>query len=152
MAAELNEFDNFYFEMINEPYSRHDHSADLEWQQHIATVIADAERSMAAQHMIAINYNNRTQRIPFRHPAVSICNFHYAIPEAVKTQLPSGMRVITDDETGFCGQIADPYRREAWLFMLAGWRRFQSPRLFVYLPASCRRCAYFGQHPRLRWG
>jgi hypothetical protein len=122
LAAELNAFDNVYFEMINEPYSRHDHSADLEWQHHMAQVLSQAESSLPAQHLLAINYNNRTQRID-PHPLVSICNFHYAIPEAVKTNYHLG-RVIADDETGFCGQLADPYRREAWLFMLAGGGAF----------------------------
>ena len=122
MAAELNEFDNVYFEMINEPYSRHDHSADLEWQQHIAGVLQRAESLLPAQHMLAINYNNRTQSLA-PDPAISICNFHYAIPEAVKVNYHL-MRLIADDETGFCGQTADPYRCEAWLFLLAGGGAF----------------------------
>lgn len=122
LADELKAFDNLYFEMINEPYSRHDHTSDLDWQHHIAAIIGDAERHLPAQHLIAINYNNRTQYVQ-PHPAVSICNFHYAIPEAVKLNYHLDL-LIADDETGFCGQVADPYRREAWLFMLAGGGAF----------------------------
>lgn len=123
LVTELNGYDNLYFEICNEPYSRHDHTAYLDWQHHLVEQIAQAEKDLPNQHLIAINYQNRTHRITNLHPAVSVCNFHYALADAVKENYHLG-RLIADDETGFLGQISDPYRREAWLFMLAGGGAF----------------------------
>jgi len=119
IVAEVNEFDNVYFEVCNEPYSRHDHTFYLDWQHHIAEVIAEMERGLPNKHLVAINYHNRTFCIPEVHPAVSILNFHYALPEAVKSNRHFN-RPIADDETGFQGQTAAPYRKEAWNFFFAG--------------------------------
>jgi hypothetical protein len=52
-------------------------------------------------------------------PNVSIYNFHYAEPSAVGDNYHHGI-VLADDETGFKGQSARPYRQEAWEFMLSG--------------------------------
>lgn len=124
LVTELSGYDNLYFELINEPYSRHDHSMDLAWQHLMVDLIAVAEGdSRNRRHLVAINYNNRTQRIRDFHPGVSICNFHYAQPDAVKENYHLD-RVIAYDETGFMGQTAEPYRREAWNFMLAGGGAF----------------------------
>jgi hypothetical protein len=123
LVTALNEFDNVYFEVCNEPYSRHDHTAYLDWQHHIVDVITGTEDHLPNRHLVAINYQNRTQRIPFHHPSVSICNFHYAVPDAVKENYHHGC-LLADDETGFVGQIAAPYRREAWNFMLSGGGAF----------------------------
>jgi len=119
VVHELNAFDNVYYEIINEPYSRHDHTAYEHWQRHIARVICDTEASLPNQHLIAMNVNNRTQRIVNPPDDVSIFNFHYALPEAVAWNHHLN-RVIADDETGFAGQCASPYRIEAWQFMLSG--------------------------------
>ena len=69
--------------------------------------------------LIAINYQDRVYQITDLHPAVSICNFDYAIPDAVMENRHLN-RVIADDETGFSGQLETPYRKEAWAFLLAG--------------------------------
>jgi hypothetical protein len=119
LVEELNGYDNLYFEICNEPYSRHDHSMDLEWHHHMVEIIAAMEAGLPNQHLVAINYQNRTQRIHQAHPGVSICNFHYAIPDAVKENYHLD-KVISYDETGFIGQTGDPYRRDAWNFMLSG--------------------------------
>ncbi len=123
LVTALNGFDNLYLEICNEPYSRHDHTAFLDWQHHMAEIITATEESLPNQHLIAINYQNRTLQIPNKHPAVSICNFHYSLPSAVHENAHYGC-VIADDETGFLGQVASPYRREAWSFMLAGGGAF----------------------------
>ncbi|MBN1933196.1 MAG: hypothetical protein JW934_00955 [Anaerolineae bacterium] len=119
LVTEVNGYDNVYFEICNEPYSRHDHTTYLDWQHHIVDLIVETESGLPNRHLIALNYQNRTQCIADPHPAVSICNFHYALPDAVKENRHLN-RAIADDETGFAGQIAAPYRREAWAFMLAG--------------------------------
>ncbi len=115
----LNGFDNLYYEIINEPYSRHDHTAFLPWQHHMVDVIVETERGLPNHHLIAMNVQNRAQQVTDLHDEVSIVNFHYAEPEAVLGNYHWN-RVIADDETGFKGQAAAPYRREMWRFMLAG--------------------------------
>lgn len=119
VVTELNRYDNVYYEIINEPYSRHDHTAYEAWQAHIARIIQQTEAGLPNRHLIAMNVNNRCMRIVSPPDEVSIFNFHYALPEAVAWNYHLG-RVIADDETGFAGQSASPYRIEAWQFMLSG--------------------------------
>ncbi|NLF40355.1 glycoside hydrolase family 5 protein [bacterium] len=119
IVKELGGFDNVYFEISNENYSNHDGTAYLDWSNHIADVITDAERSLPDRHLIAFNAQNRFMRVKDLHPAVSIINFHYAEPAAVHLNYHLD-RVVADDETGFKGQTCAPYRREAWEFMLCG--------------------------------
>lgn len=115
----LRGFDNVYFEICNEPYSRNDHTMDDAWHR----VIADTIRLTDGRCLIAVNYQNRTLRIHDPHPAVAIANFHYALPEAAHSNYHLGL-ILADDETGFAGQSADPYRQEAWQFFLAGGAMF----------------------------
>ena len=119
LVAELNEFDNLYYEIINEPYSLHDGTAFLPWQDRMTDVIVEAEAGLPQRHLVARNVQNRCLRVTDLHPAVSIVNFHYADPAAVAANYHLG-RVIADDETGFKGQSCCPYRTEAWRFMLSG--------------------------------
>ena len=119
LVTEVNSYDNVYFEVCNEPYSHHNNLSFLDWQHHIVDVITETESGLPNRHPIAINYQNRTLCIVDPHPDVSICNFHYAIPDAVKENRHLN-RVIADDETGFAGQEAEPYRKEAWAFLLSG--------------------------------
>lgn len=119
MTAEVAEFDNLYFEICNEPYSRHDHTAYEDWQHHLVDAIRAADQGAVEPHLIGINYHNRTKVLVQPHAGVSICNFHYALPEAVKANYHFNLP-IADDETGFQGQLAAPYRQEAWNFLLAG--------------------------------
>lgn len=119
LVTELNAFDNLYYEICNEPYSRHDHSADLGWQNHMAEVIVATEKELPNRHLLARNVQNRTLRVTDLHPAFSIVNFHYALPEAVQWNYHLNL-ALADDETGFAGQSATPYRKEAWRFLLSG--------------------------------
>lgn len=120
-ADDLRGLSNVVFEICNEPYCFHDHGWFADWHAVLADtiVLADPHR------LIAVNVQNRTARIDRLglHPAVSIVNFHYAVPEAAQANLHTGL-VLADDETGFAGQTADPYRREAWRFFLAGGSAF----------------------------
>lgn len=150
LVHEVAPFDNVIFEIQNEPWSDRGELADvvnpylpapardvypnsvdvpdglsLAWQARVAEWIADEEHGLAAPHLIAQNYCNF--RFPVRRvlPHVSIVNFHYAYPEAVNWNY--GLRqAIGDDETGFRGTGDEPYRRQAWNFMLAGGSTFDS--------------------------
>ena len=117
LVTELNGFANLFFEICNEPYFG---GVTLAWQHRIADVIVDTERGLPVKHLIAQNIANKSARIENPHPAVSIFNFHYATPPDTVGINYGLNRVIGDDETGFRGVADEPYRTEAWDFILAG--------------------------------
>ncbi|MEP0843794.1 MAG: hypothetical protein HRF43_13910, partial [Phycisphaerae bacterium] len=106
-VAELNPFDNVYFEICNEPYFG---GVTLEWQAHVARVIAEAEKKLPYRHLIAQNIANGRQKVEKPDPLVSILNFHYAHPPDTVAMNYGLNRVIGDDETGFRGRDDVLYR------------------------------------------
>ena len=117
IVSELQEFDNVYYEICNEPYFG---GVTLEWQRRIADVIVETEAALKRRHLISQNIANGSAVIENPHPAVSIFNFHYATPpDAVAANFGLN-KVIGDNETGFRGTNDFPYRTEAWAFLHAG--------------------------------
>ncbi|MDR1780034.1 MAG: cellulase family glycosylhydrolase, partial [Tannerella sp.] len=117
LAETLNGYDNFYFEICNEPYFG---GVTTDWQKRITDVIVETERTLPKRHLISVNIANGTARVKDPHPSWSLFNFHYcspptAIAENAFLNLPIGM-----NETGFQGLYDEYYRREAWAFMLSG--------------------------------
>lgn len=117
IVTELNQFDNLYYEICNEPYFG---GVTLEWQHHIAEVIAEAEKNLPKKHLISRNVANGSRKISQTHPAVSVYNFHYAYPPDAVGQNYELMKPIGDNETGFNGTNDTHYRMEAWAFITAG--------------------------------
>jgi len=120
IVRELNNYDNVYYEICNEPYFG---GVTLEWQAHIAETIANSEAALGAvgaRHLIAQNIANKYQKVTDPNPRVSIFNFHYAKPPKTVTDNYGLNRVIGDDETGFAGSEPKPYRLEGWDFIIAG--------------------------------
>lgn len=117
LVTELNEFDNLYYEICNEPYFG---GVTHKWQDKIADLIASTADKLPRRHLISENVANKSTKVERPHPKVSIFNFHYATPpEAVAMnwhlKLPIG-----DNETGFRGSGDFAYRSEGWEFLLAG--------------------------------
>ncbi len=149
MATELNEFNNFFFEVQNEPWSDHNipvynivnkeelkdkdwqnksdfaDESSMAWQAKIASVIQETESTMSKKHLIAQNYTNYRAPIPSVNENISIVNFHYAWPDAVTWNYHYD-KVIGFDESGFAGSEDQVYRRQAWKFMLSGGGLFNS--------------------------
>jgi len=150
LVRELNAFDNFFFEIQNEPWADNHVMGEIinpslrdryqfpnavevttadsvAWQARIARLITDEEARLPQRHLIAQNIANF--RLPLRPddvaPEVSIVNFHYAYPEAATWNLPLG-KVIGYDESGFAGRDDATYRRQAWNFLLSGGGLFNS--------------------------
>src|SRR5262249_53266908 len=69
---------------------------------------------------------NEKAKIDRPNPAVSVFNFHYAAPPATVGMNYGLDRVIGDDETGFRGTRDEPYRIEAWDFLVAGGSLFDN--------------------------
>jgi hypothetical protein len=123
IVTELNEFDNLYYEICNEPYFG---GVTMEWQRHIADVIRDAEFPLARKHLISQNVANNRALVENPHEAISIFNFHYASPPDTVALNYHLNKVIGDNETGFAGTRDFPYRREGWDFILAGGGLFNN--------------------------
>jgi hypothetical protein len=119
IVHELQDFDNLYYEVCNEPYFG-DTIALEEWEQHMTNVIAETEKDFKNKHLISQNIANRKKVVKDPNPNVSIFNFHYARPPET-VQLNYGLnKPIGDNETGFKGTSDYPYRAEAWDFLIAG--------------------------------
>jgi len=149
MVNELNAYDNFFFEIQNEPWSDHavpvynivnkedlnvgDWSfkadfadeASMAWQEKIASVIVEEEAGLDKKHLIAQNYTNFRASVPEVGKQISIINFHYAWPEAARWNYHHN-RVLGFDESGFAGSGDQVYRRQAWQFMLSGGGLFNN--------------------------
>ncbi|UCE50515.1 MAG: hypothetical protein JSW47_10200 [Phycisphaerales bacterium] len=125
IVRELNEFDNLYYEICNEPYERGGQTPA--WQAHVAQVVIEAEEALPHKHLIAQGLPWRAANLPKgpggrvmpnRH--VSILNFHGASPPKPVSLYYDLNKVIAYDETG--GRVAspDPYRIEGWDFIISG--------------------------------
>ncbi len=151
MVAELNEFDNLFYEISNEPWADNDvkklnllktsgasrpemkwslysHAASeeaLAWQQVMASEIEDAEKNLHKKHLIAQNYCNYKQSLEAVDANIDIIHFHYAWPEAVALNY-GWDRPIGFDESGFAGSADSTYLQQAWSFMLAGGAIFNN--------------------------
>ncbi len=139
LVAELNGFDNVYFEVQNEPDATSPDTreipavrdpkaparvkvataASLAWQARVAHWIGDEERRLPKRHLIAQGYANHGVELGAIDPHVSIVNFHYALPESVTWNYGLN-RPIAFDESGFAGPDDSLYRRQAWRFLMAG--------------------------------
>ena len=116
-VAELNGFDNLYFEVCNEPYFG---GVTDDWQRRIIDVIVEAEEPLPNKHLISQNVANGSKKIERPHPAISVFNFHYASPPTAVKENFGLNKVIGENETGFKGTGDTHYRMEAWEFLLAG--------------------------------
>ncbi len=123
VVSELNQFDNLYYEICNEPYFG---GVTLEWQRHIGDIIVQTEKGLERRHLISRNIANGTAKVEDPEPALSILNFHYASPPDAVGQNYELNRVIGDNETGFRGTNDAPYRMEAWDFIVAGGGLFNN--------------------------
>src|SRR5262245_15115496 len=117
LVAELNGFDNLYYEVCNEPYFG---GVTDDWQRRIVDVIVEAEKPLPNKHLISLNVANGAKKVEKPHPAVGIFNFHYASPPDAVKQNYALNKVIGDNETGFKGTADTHYRMEGWEFLLAG--------------------------------
>ena len=145
IVRELNEFDNIYYEIQNEPWADQGDSAgvvlehlvddqlpskwqnlvevaneaSLKWQAKIAEIIVDEEKSLPKKHIIAQNYCNFVHPLEHVEDNIAVLNFHYALPRCVDVNL-GWNRPIAFDESGFAGHGDDVYRRQAWRFIMSG--------------------------------
>lgn len=144
MVHELNSFDNFFFEIQNEPYAdaklkkipinTYQHQwkekalqridlavpQSMEWQKKIAELIAEEEKKLPKKHLIAQNYANFFYPLENVGEHIDILNFHYNYP--IVNHLNYGFnKPISFDEAGFAiKNDSSIYRKQAWNFILSG--------------------------------
>jgi hypothetical protein len=119
IVTELNPYDNLYYEICNEPYF----GVTDAWQRHISEIIVETEKTLPKKHLISQNIANNSIEITEPDPLVSIFNFHYASTMAAEQNLRLN-KALGDNETGFAGVKDEPYRLEAWNFILSGGALF----------------------------
>lgn len=116
LAKELNCFDNFHWEICNEPYY------DLvpkDWMQHIVDLIIEIEESLPNKHLISQNINGCFYEFERNEPldGVSIINFHQTVGANIRRNFwwPGALGL---NETGI---LTDKkYWREAWDVIMNG--------------------------------
>ena len=119
IVKELNDFDNLYYEISNEPYNEvKDSSLVDQWHIHLVNIIRKTEKTLPKKHLIATN-----QAI-VNNPNVDIANYHYVhIPNSPDfDSLLRLNKVISMDETmgSLKDEDANEVRVEAWDFILHG--------------------------------
>ncbi len=143
IVKELNDYDNFFFEIQNEPWSdrgisilnlmnlyvtdgpdwtkevEYADQLSLDWQNAMIETIVKTEIELPKKHLIAQNYSNFKSALYDVNPNVSIVNFHYNWPESAEWNYHLN-RVIGFDESGFAGNEDWVYRRQAWAFLMSG--------------------------------
>jgi hypothetical protein len=123
IVNELKDCSNLMYEICNEPYFG---GVTLQWQQHIARIVQETEKSFPNRHLISQNIANGQSKIINPFEEVSVFNFHYAMPPVTVAMNYGLNRVIGDNETGFRGNSDSAYRMEAWRFILAGGGLFNN--------------------------
>ena len=106
IVTQINEFDNLFFEICNEP------GAEGDWMDHMARLVYEVESSLPNRHLIA-NNGHAT-------PHLSILNAHYDRDGSFVRNNYGRNLVIGYDETGFDGADDYSYRRQGWNFLLSG--------------------------------
>ena len=125
IILELKDFDNIYYEICNEPYFG-DTLALRQWEDHMTSVVVEAEKDFKFRHLISNNVANNQKLVAAPRAGVSIYNFHYARPPVTVGMNYQLNSVIGDNETGFDGIDNSKYRTEAWDFILAGGGLFNN--------------------------
>ena len=69
LVRELNDFDNLFIEIANEPWND---CMALDWQYHIAELITREESALPNRHLISRNVCNGYQRIQDAHADISV--------------------------------------------------------------------------------
>src|SRR5262249_47967583 len=102
VTAELNDLDNIYYEICNEPGFRRDGDPEegeqrvVAWHAHVARTLREAEERLPHRHLIAANAHLRVKAPAapgepdtrhedlsyFENPDIDIVNYHYISAKA----------------------------------------------------------------------
>lgn len=127
VAHELNDFDNVYYEICNEPNYIGAPGGTADWHDRLIQVLTETEASLPNRHMIAVDYDQEAL-FPRLNPLVSVHNVHYAFGSGwvgaleLLERFPDAPRALAFDETTdpIWGNTLTGNRLEAWEFILGG--------------------------------
>jgi len=131
IVRELNEFDNIYFEILNEPFWNEPGIRDAEevaFQNRMLQIIRDTEATLPHQHLVAHNF---PQQADAMSPGFDVINEHYPLAVTVQGPDPAVVgaeallrdhyqrgRILSLDETDTATPLQT--RLESWMFLLGG--------------------------------
>ncbi|MEO5714727.1 MAG: Ig-like domain-containing protein [Luteolibacter sp.] len=131
IASELNEFDNVYFEVINEPFWNEPGVKDdqeVAFQNRMLQVIRETEATLPNKHLVAHNFPQQADSMA---PGFDVINEHYPLAIAVQGPNPAVAgaeallrdhyqrnRILALDETDTTCALQT--RLESWMFLLGG--------------------------------
>ena len=130
IVRELNEFDNVYFEIQNEPFWNEPgvkDSDEVKFHNEMLEAIRAEEATLPNRHMVAHNF---PQKMGAMSSDFDILNEHYPILLTLPTETPiqgaelllenhySRGRILSLDETDT--KTTDQARLEAWMFLIGG--------------------------------
>lgn len=137
VVQDLNEFDNVYYEICNEPYSK---TFPKEWTKrgeawhaHMARAIRQVEKDLPNRHSIAANVPDNEAIL--NNPDIDILNHHYPPGTRIWQLMRQRDRyrkplVFDENYSGIVGKKpAERYainRAEAWLTILSGCAGFSN--------------------------
>lgn len=134
LVAELNRYDNVFFNLCNEPWFYNQEwpgfvsqppAAVKEWIGRVSEWVVDAEKRLGRRHLLGVDVSNQGTPLAsadlagaFRN--LSVFTYHYDA-NADSLQLNRGVaRAIGFNETGFGGVKDDTYRTQGWNYLLSG--------------------------------
>lgn len=125
VVTELNQYDNIYYEICNEPNG--DTIDTIRWHNRMIEVIVSEEGGLPKKHMIAVDYD-KPVFIANIHPAVSVHNVHYTwgdcwigAMELLDYFYEQPRAFALDETVGFPTHLnADEGRVEAWEALVGG--------------------------------
>ena len=134
LVAELNRYDNVFFNLCNEPWFYNQEwpgfvsqppAAVKEWIGRVSEWVVDEETRLGRRHLLGVDVSNQgTPLAPgdlagaFRN--LSVFTFHYD-GNADSLHLNRGVaRAVGFNETGFNGVNDDVYRTQGWNYLLSG--------------------------------
>lgn len=134
MVNELNGYDNFIFNIANEPwFNNQEHigfasparDETKEWIREVSEWIVSEEKKLPKQHLISVDYTNEGRIIPKEELEkywynISVFNHHYD-KDAASVKLNYGInKVLSFNETGLMPPSSPQYRIQGWKYLMSG--------------------------------
>jgi hypothetical protein len=135
IVAEINRFDNFIYNIANEPwfanqeyngFSSPTTTATKKWIERVSEWIVETEKKLPKQHIISVDYCNEGIEIPLEEinsyfKNISVFNHHYdRNAMSVRLNYNRINKVLSFNETGLMPPSTPQYRIQGWKYIFNG--------------------------------
>lgn len=134
MVNELNKYDNFFFNIANEPwFNNQEHNGfaspardeTKEWIREVSDWIVEEELKLPQKHLISVDYTNEGRKISPEEQEKywkNISIFHHHYDKNVKSlEHNYGInKALSFNETGLMPPSTPQYRIQGWKYMMSG--------------------------------